>query len=924
MTAGMSVTDIAASISLDYASFMQGMKMVEQRFVDFSKSTASPFYPGSAPDQGGAHVQAFIDEQIKADGRMTALIIANRQRVHQFDQEAHAYRIRAAKETADLEKRISDAKLLESQRVAEMHKYEQQQRKQEADDRMEASNAIRRRMERDAELQSSISEIFGRQNQRLEDQAHKGDYLYALNKRQTQERKALLSVIADIVHHEKMLGTFDAERAKVLKEITASFKILQQQEQEAAANGIKTDAQERVQRAANERLDTERKIEAVLNRQAAQYDEVYAFELKQRAARSEFARLLLQAKSQGVSNENLMGAATQFREAQAREKEAFNASRIAKENAANAEELANWKQQDAHVQALRLNQMEQEQNLQKRGAALIRSLATAQDLHNERVQEYGHMLRANIITQKQYTQAVAQSNAVMRASASGAGAYTGMLAQASFAAEDFIQGIAMGDLRSALLGASNNLTMVARGAFQAAEGVTVLGMNVKTFLGYLIGIPAAVAGLAIAFAEVNRAKRETLSLDEAIREAQQGYGIREINQQAKERARDEKLRIENIDTILQAEKDLKKQTEDQLKLRERLTMEETKRSATASRMIENLLGGPMAVTEFEQIMNNMKNSGDQASKDLAMSMERNISQATQALTSGDVNRSIQNLRELYERMNDIIYSRNRLEDVGSGLNAPFESLQYLINDPTALDSLEELFQAGVVFAGENDQALNDLRDKMTQVGMESLRIKKELEQATANEQQLEQRLQELRADGLRLLNEQFKEKQRIAEQERMENAAAIANEARLLEEKRKRAVFDMTATDQQKEMLRIQEQMFEFMGPASIVQGFAPPGVLGAPEMLAQLQQEGKAAGMQFLQAQATLLEKEIEALQQASSPEILGGMQQNALQAQADAFKQMFATANKQNPQLTALGQKLDAIRNAIQSGNILQVVGP
>lgn len=913
----VSVTELASKFTVDTSEFFRGIKMVENRAVDFSKSTASPFYPGGPPDQGASHVQSFIDQQISADDKMTELIIRNRQRIYAFDKEAHAYRLRAAKETADLEERIANAKLIESQRVAEMHKYEQQQRKQDAQDRMDASNAIRMRMERDAQLQSSLSEILNLQNQRLEEQAHKGDRIYALDKRQTQERKALLSVIADIVHHEKMLGTFDAERAKALKEITASFKILQHQEQVAVVGEINTDAQERAQRAANERLDTERKIEAVLNKQAAQYDEVYAFELKQKAARSEFTRLLRQAKSQGVSNENLTGAVTQFREAQAREKEAFNASRIAKENAANAEELANWKQQDAHVQALRLNQMEQEQNLQKRGAALIRSLATAQDLHNERVQEYGEMLRANIITQKQYDQAVAQSDAVMRASDSGTGAYTGMLAQASFAAEDFLQGISMGDIRSALLGASNNLTMVARGAVQAGKGITVLGMGIESLIAIIVGIPAAVIGAVASFSYLSRAERDVRDLSTALRDLERGFDLLQDKMNFRHQAASERQRISEIESLIQAQREYQNVLDQQKEVEEQLIAARVRQSRMGSETLINTLGGQAAYTEMQDLIYKLQVSGHEASVQLGNDMSAAMADAMSAAQKGEVEKMIDAMRRLNELSNSLIMNNAKPGSL-------FYRLNLLLNDITAQDSLEAIFNTGWMQQTEDQDKLRQIRESMLETTKEIARVENELKQATANRKQLEEQIEKLKADGVRLSNEEFKEKQRIAEQERQQNAAEIANEARLLEEKRKRAIFDMTATDQQKEMLRIQEQMFEFMGPAGIVQGFAPPGVLGAPEMLAQLQQEGKAAGMQFLQAQATLLEKEIEALQQASSPEVMGGMQQNALQAQADAFKQMFATANKQNPQLTALGQKLDAIRNAIQSGNILQVVGP
>lgn len=904
MTAGMSLTDIAATLSLDSTPLIKGLKLAEQKFVEFGAIQAKAFeialpdYQKQVQHNPLQFLQqrfgAITESNYKREAKVFADAITN---------DIDAARAEAQRVLDDMLASHQERGFLPDQGMAhvELHKAQEGIIRQQL---LNEQIAIRNREEM---LMASL---------RREQQAA------IENAKQTAQAEA------EIVERSAALQSAIRERyakedaALMLPLAKANAEKIRKFNEDADAY-LRRAEEERKQKLINDYNKSPAFVPgygnyaaAISNMQAVADAEVEIADRSTALREAILARYATEADNKRKRAKELDDKA--YEENKRRSQEAASADIQIQKNTADVERS---------IAAKNLALREQDS---REAESIINRLKTAQELHNERVATYTRLLKTvnvetgkTYLTTKQYNEAVKESERVMRASASGAGAYTGMLAQASFAAEDFIQGIAMGDLRSALLGASNNLTMVARGAFQAAEGVTVLGMGLKVFLGYLIGIPAAVAGLTIAFAEVNRAKRETLSLDEAIREAQQGYGIREINQQAKERARDEKLRIENIDTILQAEKDLKKQTEDQLKLRERLTMEETKRSATASRMIENLMGGPMAVTEFEQIMNNMKNSGDQASKDLALAMERNVSQATQALTSGDVNRSIQNLRELYERMNDIIYSRNRLEDVGSGLNEPFESLQYLINDPTALDSLEELFQAGVVFAGENDQAINDLRDKMTQVGMESLRIRKELEQATANEQQLEQRLEELRAEGLRLLNEQFKEKQRIAEQQRQENAAVIAAEAEALEQRRKRQLFDMTATEHQKEMLRIQEQMQEFMGPAGIVQGFAMPGVLGAPEMLGQLFQQGQAAGMQFLQAQATMLENEMAALRKASSPEILGGMQQDAFQAQADAFKQMFAAANKQNPQLTALGQKLDAIRNAIQSGNILQVVG-
>jgi len=102
------------------------------------------------------------------------------------------------------------------------------------------------------------------------------------------------------------------------------------------------------------------------------------------------------------------------------------------------------------------------------------------------------------------------------------------------------------------------------------------------------------------------------------------------------------------------------------------------------------------------------------------------------------------------------------------------------------------------------------------------------------------------------------------------------------------------------------------------------PGVaiaLGNPMAAAQ----GAAMGMLFLQAQAAKIEKEIADIQQASSPEVMGGVQQNAAQAQADAFKQILAAANKQpNTQLTRQIQLLEDIKDAMKKGGVMfQVVG-
>lgn len=1045
MTAGMSVTDIAASISLDYASFMQGMKSVEQRFVEFGATQAKAFEialpdyqkqvqqnplqflqqrfgditennykreakvfadaiindinsaraeaqrilddmlashqeRGFLPDQGMAHVQAFIDEQIKADGRMTALIIANRQRVHQFDKEAHAYRIRAAKETADLEKRISDAKLLESQRVAEMHKYEQQQRKQEAEDRMEASNAIRRRMERDAELQSSISEIFSRQNQRLEDQAHKGDRIYALTKRQTQERKALLGVISEIVHQEKMLGNFNSDQARTLKQVTASFKVLQEQEKAAVIQEMQADTQRKTEQAANDRLATERKIEGVLNAQNARYDEAYAFQLRQKAARSEFVKLLREAKAQGVSNEDLTGAATSFAANQQKEKQGFIDAQTLK--SLNAEKqarlevlsiLARQGNKQAEIRLLQVQQREEEKKFKENLDAsnvsvatkaarlkelraghkkqmedllnpstsvksivdqdaqeaerIINRLKTAQELHNERVATYARLLKTvnvetgrTYLTTKQYNEAVKESERVMRASAAGAGAYTGMLAQASFAAEDFVQGIAVGDLRSALLGASNNLTMVARGAFQAAEGVTILGMGIKTLTAYIIGIPAAIVGVVAAFSYLNRAEKDVRDLSTALRDLERGFELLQDKMNFRHQAARERQRISEIESLIQAQREYQNVLRQQKEAEEQLTAARARQSRMGSETLINTLGGQAAYAEMQDLISRLQESSREEAAKLGNEMAKAMSTAMAAAQAGEVEKMIDAMRLLNQLSNSAQLTHLGARDPGSLLY----QLNLLLNDPQAQDSLEAIFNTGFWQQTEDQDALRKIRESMLETTREIAKAENELKQAGANKKQLEEQILKLKEDGRRLLGEEFEEKRRMAEQDRQQFAGQMKAEADMLEEKRKRAMFDMTATERQKELLRIQEQMREFMGPSAVLP-FIPPGIIGADQIAQLMQQNAQNAGMQFLQGQAAQLEKEIKALQQSASPEVIGGMQQNAAAAQADAFKQIFAAANKQpNPQLARQIQLLQDIKAAIaQGGVIFQLVG-
>lgn len=678
--------------------------------------------------------------------------------------------------------------------------------------------------------------------------------------------------------------------------------------QEQAAN--------EAEQAADARAKAEAQITAILDKQKVKNDEIYAQHLRDRKARSEMAAALKAGREAGVPNTVLKDAADQFKLQQAMEQRA----RQEQKDIEVLKAFKKAKQEDAHVIDYRNKLEEDDNNLKLRAERILRSLMTAQDLHNERVKEYTMLLNKGKFSQTQFNAAVKESERVMRTSGKGAGAYTGMLAQASFAAEDFIQGIAMGDLRAALLGASNNLTMVARGAFEAAEGMTILGMGIKTFTAYALGIPAVAGGLVAYTSWLNRAVKDTRDLGTVLRDTARGFELVEQRMSFRQQAGRERQRIDEIEDITQAQRELKKATTDQAEAEERLVKARAKRSREGTDILISTLGGQDAYIELQSLIHDLGESEHEASITLGQAMEQSLEGAFGAAQAGEAEKMINYLREINNLSNSMIMQNAK----PGGL---FENLNILLNDITAQDSLEAVFNTGFLQQTEDQERLREIREKMLQISLDIAKAENDVKQATTNKADSERRILELKQDQIRLQNEALKEEQRIAEQQRLQRQAEVQGESDLLEEKRKQQIFDLEATENQKEMLRIQQQMREFMGPAGTIQPLAMSSITGplaAALMTGQMQQEAQAAGMQFLEVQATNLEKEIAALQESSSPEVIGGMQQDAFQAQADAFKQIFAAENKQpNPQLTRQIQLLTDIRAAVAAGGVIKVVG-
>ena len=101
--------------------------------------------------------------------------------------------------------------------------------------------------------------------------------------------------------------------------------------------------------------------------------------------------------------------------------------------------------------------------------ALRNRSRTAEEHHQRRMLQYQELRRRNIITEAELAEAAALSQQMLtqQTMTGGFGGATGALTQLSFAAEDFLQVMAMGGgVNMALMSASNNLTMVARAAIQ--------------------------------------------------------------------------------------------------------------------------------------------------------------------------------------------------------------------------------------------------------------------------------------------------------------------------------------------------------------------------------------------------------------------------------------------------------------------------
>jgi hypothetical protein len=749
MSSGMSVTDIAAKISLDYSAYMQGIKMVESRAVDMAKFIANPPAASRGPDQGARHV---IDRNIE----MSA--VRNRIDSMRFaaDRERKAA-IDNAKATAEAEKEIA---------------------------------------ERSSALRIAILARYGAEADAKRERARQLD-----NKAYEEGKRIQQQAVDDYMVRKNNEATID-------QEVQAG--------QEQAANEAK--------QAVDTRAKAEAQITTILDKQKAKNDEIYAQHLRDRKARSDMAAALKAGREAGVPNNVLKDAADQFKLQQAMERRA----RQDQKDIEAHEALLKLKKEDAHVTAYKKNLQDEENDSKMRAERIIRSLMTAQDLHNERVKEYTRLLGRGKLTQDQFNDAVEASKRVMTASNAGAGRFSGAMTQLSFAAEDFIQVSAMGGgLNMALMSASNNMSMFVRAMLPAAGLLSSLAGAV---------VPLAAIGIGMYVQKTMQAKDSTEALNKELerflRNAQQDLRLQAL------------FSFEDTQNVSSAS-------------------EAMSRAADASR--------EMKKAQLEQKL--AQNAVNSSLESFIMSLEEARKLTNAPLASEEFE---------YYQMAFEEYKKAFNEVMNSGMKTEQDARTALTRYMTSLS------QYPTIFAEQIDLIRKILNDPEGN----ALEAFRQLEEQNARLFNAQQEMEESRKRALDLARQELQMKQ---EEE----------------------MLVLRMNEEEKQRYNMSKQQKEFVGfDPMAVAGLGLAGILNAGQ--------GMAAGMQFLEAQAANLEKEIAALQESSSPEVIGGMQQDAFQAQADAFKQIFAAENKQpNPQLTRQIQLLADIRAAIAKGGVLQVVG-
>jgi hypothetical protein len=436
------------------------------------------------------------------------------------------------------------------------------------------------------------------------------------------------------------------------------------------------------------------------------------------------------------------------------------------------------------------------------------------------------------------------------------------IGQASYAAEDFAQVLAMGGgLNMALMSASNNLSMVVRallgtsGAMAAVAGVAV---------------PAVLIATGMFIRHLMEEEQQAKSTADALRDIRDAYDeVREAARRASQQRR--LLRdIQNQTSVQGIENDRIEQ-QDRLNdlLEEQKTLEEELAALRNQASYAGGLGVPLDML-LEDIRRQMESGEGHVGDTEALILQEQ-----------------QRLRTAYENMQLAI-------EVGNEGDIILAARAYrdVLEDHVAL--------FGLVGEGATKSALASVNGLLAQEDALKLLIEAMKEQKVAAEQiaAAEKALEDIEVRRIQLMEEAAqKERQRM----------------QLLQDNIR---FQLEANDAQKEAADIQNQLAQFLG----VDNPNPMQGLDPNDMSAE-QARQSAEFLELMWRNLDRQKKEILEEKQRVTP--VGGLEQNTFQAQADAFRQVLEATNRQaDPQLTSIDRRLEEVNNQLEDITGIRIV--
>lgn len=458
----------------------------------------------------------------------------------------------------------------------------------------------------------------------------------------------------------------------------------------------------------------------------------------------------------------------------------------------------------------------------------------------------------------------ANDAALMVRQQGGFGGASMAIGQASYAVEDFIQVLSMGGgLNMALMSASNNLSMVARSA---------LGTSVAMSAVAGIGVPAVLIGLGFLIRSFGESKNAAEELTKQLGETR-----RELDHIAKMSNIDlaQKFRMEDILGMTDrgaVASELVSTNRELERMQKNLVDLEQQQQGTRKSLREALFGGEKGQAQFEEQLQSL----------MAMKLKQaDDFERVLGLNKDATRRNVEALQSAYLSLKDALDADNFTEAIRLATELENKYHELTIGEANTYDTA----RSSLYYLLNDQERLNEFKKQMLEDGRTEEEINKQIAGAKKEIQKLEEQSAKLAR----------------------EKAEAAARE---LNARQEEELFMLRATEHQKAVFELQKQQEQFLGPQNF-----PAGIDGMIEMGMAAQQN-----MAFLLAQQDALRKELSAL---GVIKVQGGMEQNAFDAQAKAFEQVFTAATqKPNPQIERTNALLAAIEQAIKNNELVKVV--